>query len=467
MGLSKRLGWLLYQLVMAVGLLLAAPVLIARRGHHYLATLRGRLGWDLGARVSRADEPSEHEQAAKVSVWIHAVSVGEVVVAATLAARLPRHLRLVVTTVTPTGQERARALFSETSRRPATVAYLPFDLGFAVARFYRRFSPAVLILVEGDYWPLVLEAARRRGVPVVTVNARVGEVSGRRLRRFPRLARRLFFDPVRCFAVQTDDDRQRLIAAGAAPERVHVAGNLKFDATAPAAKPDLEAAVRQVAGDRPILLAGSTMLGEDEHVIDAFKRLGAGQRALLVIAPRHPERFAAVARLVRDQGLVVQRRSEPTESEDLVDEDLVDVLVLDTLGELASLYRIADIAFIGGTLVSTGGHNPLEPASFAVPIVVGPSMHNFRDMAQRFDDSEAWRRVDNAQELAQLWDTWLTDPEQAQAVGHRAAKLLAENRGAVDRTLGLIEPFLAAHQAPKAKTDKTETEETSTQEIHR
>ncbi len=438
MWLSKRLGWLLYQLVMAIGLVLAAPVLIARRGQHYLTTLKGRLGWDLDDRITL---PAEDEQVAG-TVWIHAVSVGEVAVAATLAARLPRHLPLVVTTVTPTGQERARVLFAATSRRPATVAYLPFDLGFAVNRFFHHFSPAALILIEGDYWPLVLEAARRRRLPVATVNARVGERSGGRLKRFPALARLLFFDPIHCFAVQTDDDRRRLIAAGAAPERIHVAGNLKFDATTPPAKAELETAVQLLAAGRPILVAGSTMFGEDEQLLDAFQQLGAGKRALLVIAPRHPERFTAVARLVRDQALVVQRRSTSKDATPPIDGP-IDVLLLDTLGELAALYRIADIAFIGGTLVPTGGHNPLEPASFARPIVVGPSMHNFRDMALRFDTSEAWGRVANSQQLAQLWDTWLTQPEQARTVGQRAAELLADNRGALDRTLELLEPLLA------------------------
>ncbi|MEM7584781.1 MAG: 3-deoxy-D-manno-octulosonic acid transferase [Acidobacteriota bacterium] len=438
MGFLKRLGWWVYQLVMASGLLLAAPFLIARRGSHYLRTLRGRLGLDSDPAASSEAQSARHSP----TVWIHAVSVGEVAVAATLAARLPSTHSLVVTTVTPTGQERARAAFSASSRRPARVAYLPFDLGFAVDRFYRRFNPHALILVEGDYWPLVLDGARRRGLPVAVVNARVGERSSQRLRRVPRLARALFFEPVHRFAVQAEQDRERLIAAGAEASRIHVAGNLKFDATAPDAKPELEAAVRRVADGRPILLAGSTMLGEDEQVLDAFERLG-GDRALLVIAPRHPERFDAVFRMIRGRGLRVQRRSEPESSE-----DRTDVLVLDTLGELAALYRVADVAFIGGTLVPTGGHNPLEPASFAVPTVVGPSMHNFRDMARRFDVADAWRRVEDSRQLAELWETWLAEPEQARAVGQRAAQLLATNRGAVERTVELLEPILAEIQQP-------------------
>ena len=421
MWLLRRIGWWLYQLTMALGLLLAAPFLIARRGRHYLTTLRGRLGLSgAGSKLSDA-------------LWIHAVSVGEVAVAATLVGRLPKTLPLVITTVTPTGQERARALFAGR----AEVAYLPFDFGFAVASFFRRYRPAALILVEGDYWPLVLEIARRRDLPVAVVNGRVGERSASRLRRIPRLARSLFFGGIRCFAVQTEQDRDRLIAAGAAAASIHVTGNLKFDSAAPATQPELETTVRELAAGRPILLAGSTMLGEDELLFDAFHQLGGGERALLLIAPRHPERFAAVARLAAERFASVLRRSRLGGGE-----APPDVVVLDSLGELAGLYRVADIAFIGGTLVPTGGHNPLEPASFAVPIVVGPSMHNFREMAEIFDRAGAWGRAADARELADVWASWLADPAAAKKVGDKAAKLLAEGRGALDRTIALLEPLL-------------------------
>ncbi len=464
MWLLRRTCWLLYQVVIAAGMVLAAPFLLARRGGHYLATLAGRLGFHRGPALSGA-------------VWIHAVSVGEVAVAATLARGFPAALPLVVTTVTPTGQERARALFADPDGR-RVVTYLPFDLGFAVAIFFRRFSPVAMILIEGDYWPLVLKAARRRKVPAVVVNGRISERTGLRLRRIPRLARRLFFDAIACFAVQTGEDRQRLIAAGAPAERIRVTGNLKFDAPIPSLAPELEAEVRRLAAGRPILLAGSTMAGEEEQLLDAFERIGAGSRALLLLAPRHPERFDPVARLVSRRGLACLRRSrldldspgaeapnaeaanaeapnaeapnaEAPNAEAPNAEDMAfggtgagDVLLLDTLGELSSLYRVADVAFIGGTLVATGGHNPLEPACFAVATVVGPSMENFREIAERFDRADAWRRVADAAGLAELWETWLADPEEARAVGRRAADLLAANRGALDRTLEIVEPLL-------------------------
>ena len=435
MWLIRRAGWLLYQLVIAVGLALAAPFLLARRGRHYLTTLAGRLGW-------HPDEPpDEPAPAARKRLWIHAVSVGEVMVAATLVRRLPDDLPLVITTVTPTGQERAQALIADAEGR-RQVAYLPFDVGFAVSAFFRRFEPAALILVEGDYWPLVLEAARRRALPVAVINGRVGERSGRRLARVPALTRKLFFDAVAAFAVQTDEDRRRLIAGGAPAERVTVTGNLKFDASEPRPLPELEDVIRRLAAGRPILLAGSTMPGEEEQILDAFAEIGAGEGALLLIAPRHPERFDPVARLIEDRGLTCLRRSRLDD-----DGQARDVLLLDSLGELASLYRVADVAFIGGTLVPTGGHNPLEPACFAVPIVVGPSMHNFREMAESFDQAEAWARVANAGELAALWRAWLADRHEARSVGRRAAELLTANRGALDRTLEIVEPLLPAGEA--------------------
>ncbi|MEM7354024.1 MAG: 3-deoxy-D-manno-octulosonic acid transferase [Acidobacteriota bacterium] len=448
----RRIGWLLYQLLATLVLLAAAPVLLAGRGRHYLATLRGRLGY-----LDAADAPPSHPTG---GVWVHAVSVGEVGVAATLIARLPQDLPLVVTTVTPTGQARARELFLGSSGDRA-VAYLPFDVGFAVRRFFRRFKPSLLILVEGDYWPLILETAQRHEIPVAVVNGRVGERSSRHLRLLPRLSRHLFFDAVHRFAVQTEIDRQRLLAAGAEGERIHVVGNLKFDSTQPLVKPDLEALIRRLAGGRPIILAGSTMLGEDEILLDALLCLEPGRphlpnRPLLLIAPRHPERFDAVARLARDRSLTCLRRSSvdlsspegtaSTSDPHDGDGEAADVVLLDTLGELASLYRIADIAFIGGTLVPTGGHNPLEPAQFAVPTVVGPSMENFREMAEHFDRADAWCRVADGEKLAELWEQWLGDPPAARRVGQRAAELLQANRGAIDRTLAVLDPWLPTTQ---------------------
>ena len=414
-----------YQLAAGAALLAAGPFLLARRGSHYLPTLAGRLGRTL------PDAPPSPP------LWIHAVSVGEVGVAATLTRGLPSAVPLLVTTVTPTGQERARATFKDR----AEVAYLPFDLGFAVRKFFDRFQPAALVLVEGDYWPLVLSEARRRGLPVAVVNGRVGDRGFARMKTFRPLLRYLFTG-VESFGVQSAQDRNRLEALGIPPERITVTGNLKYESPEPVVKPELEERLRETAGGRPILLAGSTMAGEEEQVLEAFRRLGG--RALLVLAPRHPERWEEVwGKLGTLGGIKAARRSALTPRPPLPGgEGETDVVLLDSLGELAGLYRIAAGAFIGGTLVPTGGHNPLEPARFGVPVAVGPSMHNFRDMAEQFDRAKAWRRVADAGELAAAWDEWIGDPAAAREQGNRGLRLLEENRGALARTIEMLKPIL-------------------------
>ncbi|MFL6192906.1 MAG: 3-deoxy-D-manno-octulosonic acid transferase [Thermoanaerobaculia bacterium] len=416
--------WGLYQLATGAALVAAGPVLLARRGGHYLPTLPGRLG--------RAGDAAAGQRGA---VWIHAVSVGEVGVAATLARALPPDLPLLITTVTPTGQERARAAFAGR----AGVAYLPFDLGFAVRRFFQAHEPRALILVEGDYWPLVLREARLRGLPIAVVNGRVGDRGFGRMRRLRPLLGPLF-DGVRRFGVQSAQDRGRLLELGIEAGRIAVTGNLKYETPEPPAKPELEESLRRLAAGRPILLAGSTMRGEEEAVLEAFQQAGGGGRALLVLAPRHPERWNEAATLLDSRGVDAVRRSALPTAE-LTGRPAV--VLLDSLGELAGLYRLAAAAFIGGTLVPTGGHNPLEAARFGVPLAVGPSMHNFREMAEAFDRAGAWRRVAGAAELGEAWRGWLDHPETGHEVGQKALRLVEENRGALARTIEMLNEVMS------------------------
>jgi 3-deoxy-D-manno-octulosonic-acid transferase len=444
MRLSMRI---LYQVGCGLLLLVAAPFWLARRGRRrHLGVIARRLG--LGARTAResgAGGPGRGQ------LWLHAVSVGEVGVAATLVRSLPGELPLLLTTVTPTGQERARQALAGRSE----VDYLPFDLGPPIARFFARHQPRALVLVEGDYWPLLLSAARRRALPIAVVNGRVGDRSFARLRRV-RPLQGVLFGAVRRFGMQSAEDRDRLLALGVEAERVIVTGNLKYDSPPPPEAPEMAAALRRLAAGRPVLIAGSTMAGEEAAVLDAWSAAGGGGRALLVLAPRHPERWAEVEELFAARGATVVRRSRlggpgrPGEPfGDVVagaaagSAARADVLLLDSMGELAGLYRHAAAAFVGGTLVPTGGHNPLEPARFGVPIAAGPSMHNFRDMAELFDRERAWRRVGNARELALAWQEWLADPAAAEAQGARGARLLAANRGALARTLEMLAPLLA------------------------
>jgi 3-deoxy-D-manno-octulosonic-acid transferase len=413
--------WLLYQAAVALALVLGGPFLLLARGRHYLASLPGRL--TLAFPANAGPRP----------LWVHAVSVGEVGVAATLVRALPADLPVLVTTVTPTGQARARALFAGR----ATVAYLPFELGFAVRRFLARFAPRGLVLVEGDLWPLLLRHVRRRGLEVRVVNGRVSDRSFPRLLRLRRFLGPLF-EPVGGFGVQSGADRDRLLRLGVPEERVAVTGNLKYESPAPPATPGLDALLAELAAGRPVLIAGSTMAGEEEIILDAFARAGGAERTMLLVAPRHPERFPEVAGLLDRRGERWVRRSLASAPAG----GPPGVLLLDSLGELASAYRLALGAFIGGTLVPKGGHNPLEPARWGRPAAVGPSMENFREMAEQFDRAAAWARVADAESLAAVWAAWLADPAAADRLGERGRALIEENRGALERTLGLLAPWL-------------------------
>ncbi|MEM1178087.1 MAG: 3-deoxy-D-manno-octulosonic acid transferase [Acidobacteriota bacterium] len=419
---TSGVGWLAYRLALSAGMAAAAPVLMAKKGGHYRRTFSGRIGRGLG--------PSDGVE----RLWIHAVSVGEAAVATTLVRRLPGTLPVVLTTVTPTGQEQAQKALGDR----ADVAYLPFDLERPVRRFIERFRPRALVLVEGDYWPLALAHMAPRG-RIAVVNGRMSDRAFRRQSKIGDL-NQLFYRHVDRFGLQSEQDLRRLEQLGVPADRLSVTGNLKYDAAEPPRLEALEALVEATADGRPILVAGSTMDGEEEQVLAAHRRLTSehGQEALLVLAPRHPERWPSVAALLDSDGRPYAQRS----ALDGPPSDRVEVLLLDSLGELAGLYRLAQSAFIGGTLVPTGGHNPLEPARFAVPTVVGGSMENFQDMAARFDGEKAWWRVDGSAGLGDAWHAILADPTTSREIGARAKALLDANRGALDRSLELIAPLI-------------------------
>ncbi len=418
--------WFLYQLAMAAGLGVAAPVLLARRGRHYLDTLPARLGRLPEARGVRP-------------LWLHAASVGETAVAATLAPALPADLDLLVTTVTPTGQAAAKKLFMPLARdgRSVVVTYLPFDLDPLVSRFLDRYSPRALVLLESELWPLVLRSCGRRRIPVAVLNARVSDRSFVRMRRAGRLCRRTLLDPVSRFGAQSPQDEDRLRGLGASGQTVSLTGNLKFDTPEPAPVAGLERTLRRLAADRPILVVGSTMSGEEGIVLDAFERLG--REAMLVLAPRHPERFDEVWGEIEERSLPALRRSR-MQSAGMGETQAapVRVVLLDSLGELASVYRLASAAFIGGSLVPTGGHNPIEAARFGVPVIVGPSMENFRRMADDFKAAGALAVVRDGEALTSAWRRLLDGPGEAAEKGRRGLEIVDRNRGAVKRSVQLL-----------------------------
>ena len=413
--------WILYQLTILIVLLVAGPFLLLRRGRHYLSSIGGRLGAYHGAVE---DSP----------LWIHAVSVGEVAVASTLIRALPKNLPILLTTITPTGQDRAIKTLGDR----ATIAYLPFDFGFVIEKFLRRFRPRGLVLVEGDFWPLLLERTAQRELPIVVVNGRISDQSFRRMSRLKPFLGPIF-DRVDRFGMQTSEDSQRLEHLEITSGKIKTLGNLKFDSAMPDPLPEVEATLTDLADDRPILIAGSTMPGEEEQVLNAFEGLGGGEVAMLVLAPRHPERWTQVETLIRENGLDSIRRSA-MDSEN----DRPAVVLLDTLGELSSLYRIALGVFVGGTLVPTGGHNPLEAAQHGVAVVVGPSMENFREISQDFQDQETWRQVDSAAELEQTWRDWILDPESARVLGEKGRTVVDQKQGALEKTLQFLQPMIYA-----------------------
>ncbi len=434
--------WFLYQLAMAAGLGVAAPVLLARRGRHYLPTLPARLGRLPEARGTRP-------------LWLHAASVGEAGVASTLARALPPDLDLVVTTVTPTGQAAAKRLFEPLAAngRSVVVTYLPFDLGLLVGRFLDRYAPRALVLFESELWPLLLRDCRRRSMPVAVLNARISDRSYGRMKRAGRLYRRFLLDPLGRLGAQSPQDEERLLSLGAGRERTSMTGNLKFDTPEPAPVAGLEDALRDLAGNRPVLIAGSTMPGEEAIVLDAFERLD--REALLVLAPRHPERFDEAWREVEERPLPAIRRSRMDAAGGSAPagprrEAAPRVVLLDSLGELASIYRLASAAFIGGTLVPTGGHNPIEAARFGVPVIVGPSMENFRRIARDFEAAGALTVVRDGQALTRAWRQILDRPDDAAQRGARGLALVDRNRGAVARSVELLRQVVDLSVPPAA-----------------
>ncbi len=375
-------------------------------------------------------------------LWLHAASVGEVQALAGLVRGLTQLVAppcLLLTVGTPTGLARARELYRDLPQLTAQLA--PWDLPGAVARFMRANRPRAAVFVETEIWPNLLAACERQGVPRVLVSARV---SARSLRRYRRMMPRLMRDAVYAFAVisaQSEVDRQRFIALGADPALVVVGGNLKFDLPLPADAAAQGARLRAGwARGRPLWVAGSTHPVEEGICIAAQRQLLAGAHAagrarpLLVLAPRRPERFAAVAQWLATQGVKFARSSQGVAGI----ADAIEVLLLDAMGELLPWYAAADVAFVGGSLVPAGGHNLLEPAALGKPVIAGPHCFNSPEAAELLKAAAALTTVANAAQLAQALETLLGDAQLAADSGARAAAVVAANRGAAGRALATI-----------------------------
>jgi 3-deoxy-D-manno-octulosonic-acid transferase len=370
-------------------------------------------------------------------VWIHAVSVGEAQAAVPLVRGLLERrpgLRLLVTTTTPTGSERVVKALGDAVAH----AYVPYDLPFAVGRFLDRVRPRLAVFMETELWPNTFARCADRGIAVVVANARLSSRSARGYRRVTGLARPML-EAVSLVAAQTGADGERFVELGAPPERVRVTGSVKFDLRVPASlREQAEVLRREWGTGRGVWVAASTHEGEEESVLDAFGRvLEALPDSLLVLVPRHPERFGRALALARKRGLRVAQRSQAPE-----DCTRLQVFLGDTMGELPLFYAAADVAFVGGSLVPTGGHNLLEPASLGLPVLTGPHVFNFLEVTRLLVERGAARQVRGAAELAAAVREILQDPDLRHTMGEHGREVVDENRGALDRLLALLEPLL-------------------------
>jgi 3-deoxy-D-manno-octulosonic-acid transferase len=375
------------------------------------------------------------------AIWLHAVSLGEMSAAAPLLRALrSRHpqIPLVVTTATPAGRARALALFGD----GADVRYLPYDTPGSVRRFLARVHPCVTIIMETELWPNLFNQCAKRGVPLFLASARLSARSVARYRRLGALFRAVFTDNV-LVAAQSAEDAERFEAIGASPARTRVVGNVKFDLELfPGVAAAGEAIRRAYGNARPVWIAGSTHAGEEEQVLEAHTQLMVHRpNALLLLVPRHKNRFADVADLLARRGVKFARRSEMARADGAGD---APVLLVDTVGELAALYASADVAFVGGSLVPVGGHNMLEPAALGLPVLTGPHHFNAKEIAQLLLERGAALQVADARELASVLERLLDDPAERRRIGRLGLEIVESNRGSVAKLLELIEPSLAA-----------------------
>jgi 3-deoxy-D-manno-octulosonic-acid transferase len=415
-----------YTVLLAAGFAIALPFYLwkGRATGKYQASFRERMG----------ALPAELPRGASRSIWVHAVSVGEVLTARVLVDGLKRRFPgwpVFLSTTTVTGHEVARRSV------PAAdgLFYAPFDFPWPVRTALRRLDPVLLVLVETEIWPNLIHEARRRGTRVAIVNGRLSPRSFPRYQRLRVLLRRVLGD-VDLFLMQGEPHAERARLLGAAPARVQVTGNLKFDALPePGSAPAL---LSLLHGEGPLWVAGSTAPGEEAMVLEAFRGLRERVPGLrLLLAPRHAERFAEVVELTRGAGFDTVRRTE------LQDGWRGEVVILDTLGELARVYALGTVVFVGGSLVPSGGHNVLEAAAAGKPVVVGPHMENFQEIADQFLAADALVQVKDAAALAPAVLHLFTHPKEAAAVASRAHDLLAGSRGALQRTVDALAELVA------------------------
>jgi len=417
---------------------LALPLVLAR------LWLRGRR--EPGYRQHWAERLGLYGKAASSPaapvLWVHAVSVGETRAAEPLVnallARYP-HSRIVLTHMTPTGRDTGRTLFARHGAR-LVQAYLPYDTGLMVSGFIRHFKPSVCILMETEVWPNLIATCGRRGVPVVLANARLSQRSLGKAQRLGALMR-VAAQGITLVAAQTEADAARVRSLGV--PRVEVTGSIKFDVVVPPAALAVGAALRAAIGARPVLLCASTRDGEEALILEAFRRDRAAlpAKTLLLIVPRHPQRFDDVEKMIGWQGLNVQRRSTIDPGTPLAAH--IDVMLGDTMGEMFAYYDVCDVAFVGGSLLPLGGQNLIEPAALGKPVLIGPHTFNFELVTQEAVAAGGAMRVTDSADLLAQAANLLNDREARSAMGANALAFASQHRGATARTLALLASLIA------------------------
>jgi 3-deoxy-D-manno-octulosonic-acid transferase len=442
--------YLLYSFLLTLGVVALLPrfVVDAFRHGKYVDGLRERLG-----RLPTI------ETNGRPVIWLHCVSVGEAQAARPLARAIldefPSHA-LVVSTTTRTGQRVARDVFRDEA---ASVFYFPFDWAWTVRRALRTINPSLVLIMETELWPNFLRECRKRRVPTAIVNGRLSEQSFRRYQLVRRFIKRIV-NGLDLALMQTESDAQRMRGLGLAPERVFVSGNVKFDIRDGAGEQALTAEMRErfhFGDERPLIVAASTHSNEERIILEAFKQLRnepSNNHARLLIAPRHPERFAEVASLLESSGLPWSRRSDASGEHD----SRSDLLLLDSIGELRAVYPLASIVFIGGSLTPTGGHNILEPAAAGACTVTGAHTFNFKAIVEAFLEADALVQLPALAEreatsaLSNVLRGLLSSNERRLAIGENARAVLNKNRGATTRTIKLLAPILAAYSDKPGQT---------------
>lgn len=446
--------YLLYSLLYTLAFLVLLPYFACQAvfNRKYLDNFGGRL-WLKSPWSKNESRPA---------IWLHAVSVGETLAAKPLITALRERFpdyRLVVSTTTLTGQAVAR----ERIREADLVCYFPFDWKFTVRRALNIVQPKIVLLMESELWLNFLHECSIRQIPTVIVNGRISDRSFPRSQKFGIFVRRLYA-LVTCFLMQSTVDAERAVKLGADSSQVFVSGNLKYDIGFADESPRLIELANQMEevfalSRSPLIVAGSTSEGEEKILLDAFaqlRKLGGFEETRLLVAPRHPECFGAVARLVEDSSFNLSRRSSLNESA-----KQSEIILLDSVGELAALYRFASLVFVGGSLIPVGGHNILEPALFAKPIVVGPYMQNFRQIIEEFLRRDAAIQInqtnakEQAMKLSQIFAELLSDQTRARQLGENARQAIGENCGATAQTVSVVADLLGADKHLTSLNDRS------------